>query len=75
MTTRKWNIKGTDGQIYTVVERTLPGRLANPLSGNRTVISSGNLDYVLADGSDVFDEPSGYWTTMDGVRLAKPANL
>jgi len=75
MTTRKWKIEGNDGQLYTVVERALPGRTANPLNGNRTIVPSGMVDFVLADGSDVFDEHPGYWTTMGGVRLAKPDNL
>lgn len=75
MTTRKWKIEGTDGQLYTVVERALPGRPANPLNGNRATVPTGMVDFVLADGSDVFDEPPGFWTTMGGVRLPKPNNL
>ena len=75
MATRNWKIEGDDRQIYTVVERPLPSRTSNPLGGYRSNIPSGLVEYVLADGTDIFDEPLGYWTTVRGVRLKKPSDL
>lgn len=67
---RKWNIKGTDGNFYTVEEREQPGPIFN---GRR--VSTGIVEYVLSNGSDVTDDTPGHWETMAGVLLKKPSDL
>lgn len=75
MILRSWQINGDDGRTYTVHERELPGQQRNPLGGQRRTVRSGLVEYILADGSDLFDEAPGIWETQSGVQLKKPDDL
>lgn len=67
---RSWNIKGSDGKIYTVEERERPG-----IPFNGRTVPSGIVEYVLASGADITDDTPGHWETISGVLLKKPEDL
>lgn len=72
---RTWNIRGTDNKTYTVKEIARPGVRAAGLSSPSLIIQTGQVEYLLADGGQLFDETPGYWETNAGVKIKKPDDL
>jgi hypothetical protein len=71
---RSWIIVGDDDKTYTVQERARAGDTHHPVDG-APVTFMGAPEYVLANGADVLDGTPGYWKTLQGVLLKKPADL
>jgi len=67
---RSWAIKGDDGNTYTVEERE-----SSAIRVNRGKVPSGIVEYLLEDGTDLFDDTPGYWETSTGVLLKQPDDL
>jgi hypothetical protein len=72
---RFWTIQGSDGKTYIVEEVEVPGPISRPLSGVARALSTGQVEYVLADGTDLFDDTPGMWETPWGAMLKKPIDL
>lgn len=72
---RTWNIRGTDDKYHTVNEIERPGIRSAGLSSPVRVIRTGLVEYMLADGGQLFDEKPGYWETNSGVQIKKPDDL
>lgn len=75
MVLRRWKIKGHDGNMYSVEERVGAAQWFNSVSGQRALVQSCTLEYILADGSDLFNEKEGEWKTQSGVILKHPDDL